>query len=167
MLISDDRQTIPVTLSNDHLRVEAGVTVEATLDVGPISAIEPGEPQEVRISVQGLPRGWFTLSATQPVLRSGESVRLLFVVHPPVDDSLYPLGRYEFAIHFDTEGASKAVVEGVVFAIAPGAASLQSRYTQYLPRYLSGGPVPESIPPHLSVDVGSGRAERRQHCELP
>lgn len=134
MLISDDRQTIPATLSNDHLRVEAGATVEATVEIGPVSSIEAGESQAVRISVQGLPDGWFTLSATQPVLRSGDSARLLFVVHPPINDSEYPLGRYEFAIHLETEGAAAAVLAGVVFAIAPGAATLQSRFTQFLPR---------------------------------
>jgi len=138
VLISDDRRTIPASLSNDHLRVEAGGTVEATLDIGPVSAIEPGEAQDVRISVKGIPPGWFSLSAAQPVLRFGESVRLLLVVHPPVNDDRYPLGQYEFAIHVETEGANPADLEGIVFAIAPGAETLQSRFIEYLPRIYQG-----------------------------
>ncbi|HEX5416464.1 MAG TPA: phage tail protein, partial [Chloroflexota bacterium] len=67
-------------------------------------------------------------------LRAGESVRLLFVVHPPVNDPDYPLGRYEFAIHVETEGAPAAILDGVVYAIAAGAATLESKYIRFLPR---------------------------------
>ena len=138
MEVGEQGRTIPATLSRDQLRVEAGGAAEASLSVGPIVAVDPGEPQVLRISVEGLPRSWFSLAAEAPALRDGESARILFVVHPPSHDPVNPLGRYEIAIKISTDGSPTTVLSAIIFAIAAGAETLESKYMRYLPRTYQG-----------------------------
>jgi len=136
--LGEQERAIPASLSHDQWRVEAGGTVEAVLNLGPISAFEPGEPQEFQIQVEGLPRSWYSLSAEQPVLHDGDSLRILIVVHPPNHDPVNSFGRYDVAIKISTEGSLTTTLSATVFVIAAGAETLESRYMQYLPRIYQG-----------------------------
>lgn len=130
MAIASER----VRLSDEVLYVEAGGTTETRITVEPFAGASAEEVREYGVQVRGLPRNWYSLSTErfrQPAGRSGE---ILLAVHPPREDRTAPLGEYQYTVDLvPATGDEKTVLEGRLFALAPGGTSMRSRLLEYLP----------------------------------
>lgn len=121
-------------LTDEVLHVEAGGTSETRVEVAPFVGASPEEVREYEVRVRGLPRAWYTLSAERFRLPTGVPGEILLVVHPPPEDPSAPLGEYQYAVDLiPATGEAATVLEGRVFALAPGGASMRSRLLEYLP----------------------------------
>lgn len=121
-------------LTHDDLKVEAGTTVETTIEVGAPADAWPEGFQEYSIRVEGLPEGWYTLSTEVLRVPGVEWGEALLVIHPPHNDPSAPLGEYEFAVQLTPlPDGRPTVVPGRVVVLAPGGIALHSRLLQYLP----------------------------------
>jgi phage tail-like protein len=121
-------------LTADDLTVEAGTSAETSIELGPFVGATDEEVREYAVRVDGLPSTWFTVSADVIRLSSGQQAELLLVIHPPQDDTRFPLGLYDFAVTLaSAEGDEPIVLPARVRALAPGAYSMRSRLLQYLP----------------------------------
>jgi len=85
-------------LSSDDLKVEAGGTVEATVEVESAEEKPSESFQDYVLRVRGLPDGWYTLSTEQLRVEAGGRAEALLVVHPPHEDPASPLGEYLFTL---------------------------------------------------------------------
>lgn len=123
-----------VRLTAADLYVEAGLTGETTIEVGPFVGATDEEIREFEVRVSGLPEKWYSLSTEQLRLPSGSRATVLLVLHPPHEDPDSPLGTYEYVVELTPTGSQEAIsLPGRLVALAPGAASLRSRLLQYLP----------------------------------
>ncbi|HVC33885.1 MAG TPA: phage tail protein [Chloroflexota bacterium] len=124
----------PARLTDDDLTVEAGATVELLVQVGPLADAWADSFQDYAIGVRGLPESWYTLSATRLRVEAGQSGEVLLAIHPPREDRTASLGEYRFAVDLLPTGGTEAIsLPARLLALAPGAATLQSRLLQYLP----------------------------------
>ncbi len=121
-------------LTNDVLYVEAGATAETTIEVEPFQGVTDEEVREYGVHVRGLPTSWYSVSSARLRLASGEPAEVLLVVHPPRQDSAAPLGEYEFVVELvPAVGDEPIALPARLVALAPGAATMRSRFLQYLP----------------------------------
>lgn len=123
-----------VRLGDDILYVEAGGTTETTITVDQFAGVSAEEVREYAVQLHGLPRNWYSLSTERLRQPSGRLGEVLLVIHPPGDDRTAALGEYQFTVKLaPASGEDPAVLEGRLFALAPGGSSLRSRLLDYLP----------------------------------
>jgi phage tail-like protein len=113
--------------SSVDLTVEAGGTVETTLDVGTMV----GAAGSYELRLRGLPFGWATLSATRFELNAGQSGRALLVVHPP--HGAAP-GDQQLSVEVVEREGPVLAIQGRLSVRPPGALVGRSRLVELLPR---------------------------------
>ena len=118
-------------LVDDDIRVEAGATVETRLLIGPLGG---DAEREFAVRIEGLPAGWYSLSAAAPRVRAGERGEVLIVFHPPLEDLSSPLGGYEFFVALDEPSFGDSIrIAGRALFLPAGGTTMQSRLLDYLP----------------------------------
>jgi len=128
-------------LSSDDLKVEAGGTVETSVEVESAEGKPSESFQDYVLRVRGLPDGWYTLSTERLRVEAGGRAAALLVVHPPHEDPASPLGEYLFTLELvPTPEGETIKLPGRVLALAPGGYTLQSRLLDYLPGVFRSDP---------------------------
>lgn len=121
-------------LIDEDLTVEAGATVEASIEVGPTAEAWVDSFEEYELGLHGLPDGWFALSTRRLRVPAGKTGQALLVISPPREDPISPPGDYRFVVELIPASGQESIrLPGQLRVLAPGAGSMESRLLQYLP----------------------------------
>ena len=150
-------------LLDADLKVEAGATVETRIVVGPLG---DDADRDLSVRIEGLPKGWYSLSAESLRVPAGGRSDILLVFHPPREDSMAELGEYEYLVALDERRSGESArIAGRALFLPAGGATMRSRLLEYLPAVYRSDPfvarfllIFESIVDPIEAEIGNTHA---------